>query len=483
VLSLKEIFVERQENILRIAIKINNKLKECFIEEDTGEPMPGEIYKGVVKNIVPGIKCAFVDIGYKENCYMYIDRKFKNTNIKKDDHILVQVVKESIGKKGPKVTNAVSIPGRYCVLNTLDTSLTFSKKIEDENIKTYIRENLKKPKDIGFMIRTNGERVPVEIINDEIESIYKVYENIKKKAVYSLKPGLLIKTGGVLGRILRDKLDEDTIKIYVNNLEDHNKINNYISNTKDINVYLDPYEGERGLFDYYGIEKEILKLRNSKVQLSCGGYIIIEKTEAMYVIDVNSGKNTHNNSLKKTAFITNMQAAEEIASQIRLRNLSGIILIDFIDMTEEEEKSKILYKLKEGFEGDKSKTVIYPFTELNLVQIARRRVGKAIYEYMDEPCRRCHGKGRSLKLSYISSLMKNELNKIHQEENIKHVYIEISEIYKDQIKGDIVSFVRDINALDKTVYINFVNTEDYFKVEPLIFMNQIENLQMYKVYG
>lgn len=445
--------------------------------------MPGEIYKGIVKNIVPGIKCAFVDIGYKENCYMYMDRKFKNTHIKKDDHILVQVVKEAIGKKGPKVTNAVSIPGRYCVFNTLDSSITFSKKIEDEGIKKYIKENIKRPENIGLMIRTNGEKVPVEIINDEIESINKIYNDIEKKANYSLKPGLLLKTGGALGRILRDKLDSGTIKIYVNNSEDHNEINNYISNMDEINVYLELYEGERELFDYYGIEKEILKLRNSKVQLNCGGYIIIEKTEAMYVVDVNSGKNTQGGSLRKTAFITNIQAAEEIASQIRLRNLSGIILIDFIDMNEEEDKTKVLDKLWEGFEGDKSKTVIYPFTELNLVQIARRRVGKAIYEYIDEPCRKCHGKGRRIKLSYMSSLIKNELGKIHDEDSIKHIYIEISNIYEEEIRGDIITFIKDINALDKCVYVNFVNTEDYLKVEPLIFMNQIENLQMYKVYG
>lgn len=480
---MKEIFIERQGDILRIAIKKNNKLKECFIEEDTGEPMPGEIYKGIVKNIVPGIKCAFVDVGYKENCYMYMDRKFKNTHVKKEDNILVQVVKESIGKKGPKVTNAVSIPGRYCVFNTLDSSITFSKKIEDENVKSYIKENIKKPENIGLMIRTNAEKVPVEIINDEIEGINKIYTDIKKQADYSLKPGILLKTGGTLGRILRDKLDSDTIKIYVNNSEDHENVNSYISNTKDINVYLELYEGDRELFDYYGIEKEILKLRNSKVQLNCGGYIIIEKTEAMYVVDVNSGKNTQGASLRKTAFITNMQAAEEIASQIRLRNLSGIILIDFIDMNEEEDKAKVLDKLREGFEGDKSKTVIYPFTELNLVQIARRRVGKAIYEYIDEPCKKCHGKGRRLKLSYITSLIKNELSKIHNEDNIKHIYIEISNVYEQELKGNIVGFVKDINSLDKTIYINFVNQEEYFKVEPLIFMNQIENLQMYKVYG
>lgn len=150
-------------------------------------------------------------------------------------------------------------------------------------------------------------------------------------------------------------------------------------------------------------------------------------------------------------------------------------------MNEEEEKLKVLNKLQEGFYTDKSKTVIYPFTQLNLVQIARRRVGKAIYDYIDEPCRECNGNGRRIKLSYVNFLIKNELKNIKN--NIKHVYIEISKIYEEEIKGDILGFIKTINALDKNIYLNFVNEENYFKVEPLIFMNQIENLQMYKVYG
>ncbi|WP_125152597.1 Rne/Rng family ribonuclease [Clostridium rectalis] len=480
---MKEIFIERQHGVFRIAIKKNNKLKECFIEEDTKEPVPGEIYKATIKNVVPAIKCAFVDVGSGENCYMYMDRRFKNTNFKKGQEILVQVVKESLGTKGPKVTNAISIPGRYCVLNTLNTEINFSKKIIEEDIKKYIKENIIKPDDIGIMIRTNSKNVSIELLNDEIKKLYDIYKRIYKKATYSLKPGLLLKNGGILGRILRDKLDSSTIKLYVNNLEDYNEINEYISTISDINVFLELHRDERELFDFYGIEKEILKLRNTKVQLNCGGYIIIEKTEAMYVIDVNSGKNTSGNSMKKTAYITNIQAAEEVANQIRLRNLSGIILIDFIDMNEDENRIKVLDKLKEGFESDKNKTVIYPFTELNLVQIARRRMGKSIYDYIEEECKMCHGKGERLKLSYLSFLINNEIKKVNKQKSIKHIYIEINEVYKNDIKGDILNFIKDINALDKCVYLNFVTGDENFKVEPLLFGTQIENLKMYKVYG
>lgn len=480
---MKEIFIERSDKLLRIAVKKNNKLKECFIEEENMEPSPGEIYKGIVKNIVPGIKCAFIDVGYKENCYMYMDRKFKNTNLKKGDEVLVQVVKEKVGKKGPKVTSAISIPGRFCVLNTLDNEMVFSQKINDENVKSNIRNNIMKPEDIGVLIRTKASNVDINIINEEIAELYNTYNDMKSKLAFSSKVGIVYKTGGVFGRIIRDKLDLETTKIYMNSQEDYKEISDYLIKNTDNNTHLEFHSNQRELFDYYGIEKDILKLRNHKVQLNCGGYIIIEKTEAMYVVDVNSGKNIGNASLKKTAFITNLQAAEEVAHQVRLRNLSGIILIDFIDMEDTENKAKVYEKLLKGFEDDKSKTVVYPFTELNLVQIARRRMGKSIYEYIEEECTSCHGKGMRLKRSYIELLIKNEIEKISDQKEIKNIYIEINEIYKNDIKNDILEFIKNIDALDKCIYLNYISGEEFFRVEPLLFINQMENLKLYKVYG
>lgn len=480
---VREIFIERQNDILRIAIKNNNKLKECFIEEDSKEPMPGEIYKGIIKNIVPAIKGAFVDIGYKTNCYMYIDKKFKNTHMKKGQELLVQVVKESAGKKEPKITNAISIPGRYCVLNTLNKELTFSKKIVDEEFKTYVKCNIDKPDDIGIMIRTNGEKVSVDVINNEIKNLYNSYVDIKNKSMYSIKPGLLIKNGGILGRILRDKLNHNTIKIYVNEKQDFDEISEYVKSIEDVDIHLEFHQEERELFDYYGIEKEILQLRNPRVHLECGGHIVIEKTEAMHTIDVNSGKNVKSSSIRDTAFITNIQAAEEIVNQIRVRNLSGIIVIDFIDMEDENKKRKVLEKLYRGFEDDKSKTIIYPFTELNLVQIARRKIGRAIYEYINEDCPKCAGSGERVKFSYLKFLIKNEIKKINENNKMENVYIEINNSYEVDIKEDIMNFIKEINAIDKNIFLKFQNLNELFKVEPLLFKNQIDNLENYRIYS
>ncbi|WP_032120908.1 Rne/Rng family ribonuclease [Clostridium amazonitimonense] len=478
---MREIFIERRDRLLRIAIKENKVLTECFIEEESFEPLPGEIYKGVIKNIVPAIKCAFIDIGHDKNAYMYINPKDKSKSLKKGQDILIEVTKEELGDKGAKVNGFISIPGRYTVINNLNTGVSFSQKIKDENFKSYIKDNMVFPKDIAVVIRTNAQFVDVDIINEEIKKLYATYEDIYTKFNYTLKPKKLYGEGGIIYKILRDSINGDTASIVVDNPSDYNIIKEYIEGKPDINIDINHYEGHRNLFDYYEIEKEILALRNHRVPLGCGGHIVIDKTEAMYVVDVNSGKNVSHKTMDKTAYITNLQAAKEIARQIRLRNLSGIIVIDFIDMKYPNHRAKVIEALNEGFYGDKNKTVIYPFTDLNLIQIARMRRGKNIYDYIEENCTECSGRGTLLKLSYISLLIRNEILKVDAENRINNIYIEINNRYEEAIKGNIIGFITEIEGLDKNIYLNFVESTEYFKVEPLIFINQIENVKRYKV--
>ena len=481
---MEEIFIEREGDILRIALREDGKLKECFIEEDNEEPTPGEIYKGVVKSIVPAIKCAFIDIGYKKNAYMYLHERLKNQNTRKGDEVLVEVMKEALGEKGPKVTNQISIPGRYAVIVTQNEDISFSKKIEEnEEFKEYILASISKPTDVGIMIRTNALDVDIEHINTEIKELYDKYTKIVREGKYSIKPKLLFNDGGSLGKVLLDILSDNTNKVIVNNEEDYDYIVNFANNKPDLNFEVSLHTDVQGLFSYYNIEKEILALRNSKVALHSGGNIVIEKTEAMYVIDVNSGKNVKETSIDKTALMTNLEAAKEIAKQIMIRNLSGIIIIDFIDIDNYENKKKILNILKEEFKQDKKKTVIYPFTQLNLVQIARKRRGKSIYDYIEEDCRHCHSKGKRVKLSYVNSLIKNEIIKINKGYEMTDIYIEVDETYREDILGDVISFVKDIDALDKKVYVNFMSNLENFKVEALLFASQVKKFEDIKIYG
>lgn len=473
---MKEIFIERQHKVIRIAIRNKDKLEEIYMEQEMEGPKPGEIYVGVVKNMIPSIKSAFIDIGFNKNAYMYLDKKFNNKHIKKGDYVLVQVVKEELNKKGAKVTNAISIPGRYAVIDTLNKDISFSKKIKDVEFKEYILKNIVKPKDIGIMIRTNSVNVDMNIIKSEITELVDIYKDVIKKGNCKMNPGILFDNGGILGKILRDRLDNETDKIYTNCVEDYNYINEFLNKYSKIKTQLALYEGERTLLDYYGIEKQILSLRKNRVYLKCGGYIVIDKTEAMYVIDVNSGKNIKSGSMNKTAFITNMEAAEKISEQVLLRNLAGIIVIDFIDMEHENNKIKVLRKLQDGFKMDKNKTVIYPFTELSLVQIARRRQGRTIYEYIEEPCDFCGGNGSMLKFSYIKLLIKNEVITLENKRQENNIYVEIDNRYKKYIEENKKRFIQDINCKDKNLYLKYVENKDYYKVQHLVFNSQAEEL-------
>ena len=480
---MKNIFIERQKRLLRIAITEENKLLECFIEEEGTIVYPGQIYKGVVKNIVPAIKCAFIDIGTGKNGYMYMDSKFNNVKIKKGEEFLVEVIKESMGTKGPKVSNKITIPGRYAVIETLNNEISISKKIVDEKIQSYLKKGIKKPEDTGVMIRTNAEKVNIDEINNEIEKLYNIYEDIVKKGNYSNKPELIYNSGGVLGKVLRDILDEDTGKIVINDREDFQFIENYVGNKSDISAKVEQHNSIIPIMEYYDIEKKILELRNNKIELPCGGSIVIDKTEAMYVIDINSGKNIKARNIQSTAEFTNIQAAKEIAAQIRLRNLSGIIVIDFIDLEDEKAKNKILNALEYGFKDDKNKTIIYPFTELNIVQIARRRRGKSILDYIEQNCKLCHGTGKILKLSYLANLLRNKIIRIDAENISKHIYIEISDEYRVNILKYTDKFIKSIEAEGKSVYVKFIKDIYTYKVESLIFKSQIEDNSMYKIYG
>lgn len=480
---MKNIFFERQESLLRIAITEKDKLVGCHIEEEGEVVYPGQIYKGIVKNIVPAIKCAFIDIGRGKNGYMYMDSKFNNIDIKKGQEVLVEIIKESIGSKGPKVTNKITVPGRYAVIQSLNNEISISKKIVDIELQNYFKKNIQKPDDAGVMLRTNAEKVSIDEINDEIKKLYEIYKDIVRKTQLSNKPELLYNAGGAAGKVLRDILDESTEKIIVNNEEDFKFIENYIKDKKDIEVKLAKHDYSIPIMEYYGIEKKILELRNNTVELQCGGSIVIDKTEAMYVIDVNSGKNVRQKNIKNTAQITNIEAAREITLQIRLRNLSGIIIIDFIDLEDQHVKNRILNILEEGFKGDKNKTIVYPFTELNIVQIARRRRGKSILYYIEQRCSICSGRGKVLKLSYLSNLIRNNIIRLDSEGINKNIYIEISDEYRDTILKYIDKFIKSIGGEDKSIYIKFIKYFDTYKIYPLIYQSQIEEKNQYKIYG
>lgn len=476
---MKEILVERREKLLRIAIRNKSKLKEVIVEEISNEPVIGEIYKGRIKNIVPGANSIFVDIGLEKEAYLYYSNELKASGIKKGDNVIVEVIKEPIDNKGAKVTVNYSIPSKYLVLESKGKGIEFSKRFKDDVKKELLKAEIKEVKDAKLIVRTEAANVSLEEIEIERQMLIQEYESIKNKMNYSTKLGKVYGYNVTLNKVLRDNIGMEPVKIILNDKQDYDYAKDYLKNQENASIKL--YDESRNLFESYDIEKELIKLRHNKVILPCGGSIVIDKTEAMYVIDVNTGKNIKERNFEKTILDTNIEAAKEIGKQILLRNLSGIIVIDFIDQREKANKSIVLKELKEALKDDIGNIKVFPFTELNLVQISRKRRGKSVYEYMEERCPLCNGVGNLLKLSYIEELICNEIDRYSSENGINEFLIELDEVYEKQVKEDIVDFLKNIHGLDKEIYINYVHGIDGYRVEPLIFQNQKKNIESYKI--
>lgn len=475
---MKEILIERRGKTLRIAIKNKGKLLESIVDEESDEPRIGELYKGRVKNIIPGTNSIFVDLGLDKEGYLYYSNELKRTGIKKGQEILVEVIKEPLNEKGAKLSTKFGIASKYMVLEK-GTGVEFSSRFKDEVKKALIEAELPEVEGAKLIVRTEAANVSIEELMHERSLLLKEFDEINRRMKYSTKLGKLYGENLAISKVLRDKVGLDGVNIIVNDEVDFEFIKNYIKD--DENVRLKLFDKGKNLFDFYDIERELLKLRHQKVVLPCGGSIIIEKTEAMHVIDVNTGKNIKERSFEKTILETNIEAAREIGRQILLRNLSGIIVIDFIDLRDKADRAHVMRELKEALKDDGGNLKIYPFTELNLVQISRKRIGKSIYEYMEEKCPLCNGTGSLLKLSYLEGLIGNEIARYSHENGINEFFIEIEESYSEKIKGDLVSFLKNIDALDKEIYINYVTGIEGYRIEPLIFQNQKKNIEKYLI--
>lgn len=476
---MKEIFVERRESILRIAIKNYGVLNEFIIEEEKNGPKIGEIYKGKVKNIINGTNSIFVDIGLNKEAYLYYSEELKKQDIKKGTELIVEIIKEPINNKGAKVTTNFAISSKYMVLESKGKGIDFSKRFKDEIKKEIIKAELREVENARLILRTNSAEASIEELEYERNTLIKEYEEIIRKMNYSSVIGKIYGDNLVLNKVLRDKIALEKSKIILNDKDDYEFTKKYLENQEYIKIEF--YDEMQSMFKSYNIEKELLKLRHNKVILPCGGSIYIEKTEAMYTIDVNTGSNIKERSFEKTILQTNIEAAKEIGRQILVRNLSGIIVVDFIDLRQKGHRNLVLKELKESLKEDIGNMKIFPFTELDLVQISRKRRGKSIYDYMEEKCCVCLGEGRLLKLSYIENLIYEEILSYEEQNGINDFLIEIDEVYKEKIIQDITAFLINTGTIKKEVYIKYINNLDGYRIEPLIFENQKKNIQEFKI--
>ena len=389
---MTEIFVRKNNNKKEIALVENGILVEYYEEENEEDRKEGNIYIGIVKDIIEGMQSAFVNIGTEKNSFIHLkdvlpkidevkekvdlSANIKNV-LKSNQKLLVQVKKDSNEKKGARVSTHINLPSKFIVLMPNTNIITVSQKIEDkkeqERLIKIVKENLSKNN--GAIIRTSAEGKTEEIIKDikRVEEKWNRITNINIDPKNS-KPQLLYKSEDILEKILMDLVENKISKIIVNNKKEKEEIENKLKENEENEKITIELKENKNIFETYEIEKQIEKSKNRKVWLKCGGFITIDKTEALTAIDVNTGKYTGTKKLEQTIFKVNKEATIEIAKQIRLRDTGGIIIIDYIDMQNTEDKNKILKLLKQELKKDRSKTQVEGFTKLDLMEMTRKHI-------------------------------------------------------------------------------------------------------------
>ena len=372
---MQELRIKVDTNEKKITLIDDYKVVEKYIET-ADESIEGNIYIGVVKNIIPGIKAAFVDIGQEKNAFIHFEDIYKTNNeIKLNEKILVQVQKDEINQKGAKLTTNIKLTGRQIVLLPTTDIINVSRKIENEKVKEklieIVAENL--PKGVGAIIRTTASKATKTEIIDDIQRLVKDWNNIEKKVQNSNEaPMLLGKNNTIIESVILGTADSGMDKIITDSKEENKKIEKFLKEFElDDKVKV---EYDEKVLDKYKIKDELEKLNNNKIWLKCGSYIVIDKTEALTSIDVNSGKYTGKENLENTILRVNEEATVEIAKQIRLRDMSGIIIIDYIDMELEENKHRIMKLLEQEVKKDRAKVQIEGFTRLNLLEMTRKQL-------------------------------------------------------------------------------------------------------------
>lgn len=459
---MKQVLISNSIFFNQVAILQDGKLIDYLYESNDNKSVVGNIYKGSVMNILPGMEAAFVDIGFDKNAYLFLDdllsdKFLKEKNIKKKDakinkvlkkgdELLVQIVREPMGEKNISVTTDISLTGKYIAFIPKTIDVNLSKRIKKIDERKRLEEI---GKDImtngnGMIIRTFAMESSKEAIEKEYKMLSSVYMQIEQEYKYSYAPKLLYKNNSLIERFFLDYIESSIDEIYVEDKMIKKKFEDMISDLHgdDLNN-IKIIESQRA-FESFNVEKQIKMLFNRKVELSNGGSIVIDVTEALTVIDVNSGKYVGSRNMEQTALEINLQAMEEIARQIKLRNISGIILIDFIDVKKEENVNLIISKAKSLFRDDKTKTNVVGMTKLNLMEITRKKNKENFFNLITEECSHCKGSGRSSSKVYIIIKIESIIKNIKFNTSSETVILKVGSILYNKIMKDCLNVISEI---------------------------------------
>jgi ribonuclease G len=416
-----ELIINVRSQETKVALLEDRVLVELYIERTKDRGIVGNIYKGKVVKVLPGMQAAFVDIGLEKASFLYVTdvyggmedyeemgfqgeemTPYFNSSSQIEDllsegqEVLVQVSKEPIGTKGTRITSYISLPGRYLVFMPTVDHIGVSRRIRDEKERKRLREIIQtlRPPSSGFIVRTASEGAEPDEIRNDMEFLLHLWNNILKKKESTNAPSLIHSDLTMVLRVIRDILSPQVNRIVIDSREEYENIIAFINTYMPKQKYeISLHENQEAIFDANGIEIEVDKILERKVWLKSGGYIVIDMSEALVAIDVNTGRFVGKRNLADTILKTNLEAAKEIAYQLRLRNIGGIIIIDFIDMEREGDKEKVYQALEEAIKKDRQKTTIFKISELGLVEMTRKRTRESISRILGESCSYCEGAG------------------------------------------------------------------------------------------
>ena len=407
----KEILVNITPQETRVAILENGMVHEIYIERRRSKGLVGNIYKGRVARVLPGMEAAFIELGLERAAFLHVSdvaQARQNGNggglphisqvLREGQELLVQVIKDPLGTKGARLTTNITIPSRYLVFMPNSSNVGVSSRIESDEERERLRNMLlsqdERATDTGYIIRTAAEVATTESISSDITYLNRVWEAVNNKAKDAPAGTVVHKDLPLYLRVLRDMVDEDLEKIRVDSRETYSIMKEfaqtYVPEVADV---IEHYPGERPIFDLHGVEDEIQKGLERKVHLKSGGHLVLDQTEAMTTIDVNTGGFVGNRNLEETIFKTNLEAAQAIARQLRLRNLGGIVILDFIDMVEDEHKRQVMRALEKALEKDHARTQVCEVSTLGLVEMTRKRTRESLEHVLCTVCPTCEGRG------------------------------------------------------------------------------------------
>ncbi len=406
----EEILINVTPQETRVAVVQAGAVQELLIERTANRGLVGNIYMGRVARVLPGMQSAFVDIALERAAFLHVADIFEHRRpngepdkpieriLAEGQPVLVQVVKDPIGTKGARLSTQLSVAGRMLVYLPQDPHIGISQKIEDENGRALLREKLRgllSPEEKGgFIVRTLAETASPEELRADIEYLRHLWSDIRGRSLGAQPPRLLYQDLSLAQRVLRDMASEETTRVIVDSRETWQKLAEFAeSYVPKVRSRVEHYTGERPMFDLYNVEPEIEKALSRRVDLKSGGYLIIDQTEAMTTIDVNTGGFVGSRTFDDTIFKTNLEAAQAIARQLRLRNLGGIIILDFIDMDSDEHRAAVLGELNKALARDRTRITISGFSPLGLVEMTRKRTRESLAHVLCEPCPVCAGRG------------------------------------------------------------------------------------------